>query len=73
MGWIDVGAVLCGDFQELHFREEAQPMASMSNRGLKPEGLSSMSLARQPMPNPSIERTAYGGLRPPTAAAHVKR
>lgn len=25
------------------------------------------------MPNPSIERTASGGLRPPPAAAHVKR
>jgi len=32
-----------------------------------------LSAGPQPAPNPSIERTATGGLRPPASAAHVQR
>jgi hypothetical protein len=47
-------------------------------RGAQPIGSAvptmhpTLSMSRRP-PNPSIERTATGGLRPPASAAHVKR
>ena len=39
-----------------------------------PKGvLALMAACNVEAPNPSIERTATGGLRPPASAAHVKR